>query len=293
VKLGVTFPQTEIGNDPIAIRDFAQTVEGLGFDFLNVYDHVLSAPHSGRSERLTGPYTERHPFHEVFVLFGYLAAHTQRLELFTHVLVLPQRQTALVAKQAAEVDVLSGGRLRLGVGIGWNFVEYEALGFDFHRRGRRLDEQIEVLQALWTNDLVDIRGREHRIDRAGLNPLPVQRPIPLWFGGAAEPLLRRAGRYGAGWMPNLIDLDQVRALRARVDAYAREAGRDPAQIGLFSGAGRAGQTPDDWAQRLESRKALGVTYATFLTMDAGLASVAAHLDAVRRFKETADGVLSQ
>src|SRR5216110_1916665 len=181
MQYGVVFPQIEFGNDVQAIKDYAQTAEGLGYDYLLVYDHVLGA-HPTREPRLTGPYTHEHPFHEPMVLFGFLAAVTRRLQLTTGVIILPQRQTALVAKQAAEVDVLSGGRLRLGIGVGWNPVEYEALGQDFHNRGRRCEEQITVLRALWTQEVVNFKGQWHQISHAGLNPLPVQRPIPIWIG---------------------------------------------------------------------------------------------------------------
>ena len=200
MKHGVVFPQTEFGNDVQAIKDYAQTAEGLGYDYLLVYDHVLGA-HPSREPKLTGPYTYEHPFHEPMVFFGFLSAITTKLELVTGILILPQRQTALVAKQTAEVDVLSGGRLRLGIGIGWNYVEYDALGEEFRTRGRRVEEQIEVLRKLWTQPLVTHKGAHHVIDNAGINPLPIRRPIPVWFGGAAEPVLERAARIGDGWMP--------------------------------------------------------------------------------------------
>src|ERR687892_732444 len=202
MKLGVVFPQTEIGSDPAVIPDYAQAAEGAGYDHLLVFDHVLG----GKVERFDKlgrrpPYTDESPFHEVFVLFGYLAACTQRLELVTGIVILPQRQTALVAKQAAAVDVLTGGRLRLGVGIGWNDVEYEALGEDFHNRGRRSAEQIELLRLLWTQEVVNFEGRYHKITYAGINPLPVQQPIPLWFGGGAPQVVKRLARLGDGWFP--------------------------------------------------------------------------------------------
>src|SRR5882672_3039514 len=193
MKYGVVFPQTEFGNDVQAIKDYAQAAEGLGYDYLLVYDHVLGA-HPGREPKLTGPYTHEHPFHEPMVLFGFLAGVTKRLQLTTGILILPQRQTVLVAKQAAEVDRLSGGRLRLGVGLGWNYVEYEALGEDFHTRGRRIAEQVEVMRRLWTEPLVTFEGKWHRIDRAGIRPLPVQQPIPVWMGGSAEPVIQRTAR---------------------------------------------------------------------------------------------------
>ena len=174
---GVVFPQIEFGNDPDTIRDYAQAAEALGYDYSLVYDHVLGAD-PNRARRLTGPYTHQDPFHEPMVLFGFLAAVTKRIQLTTGILILPQRQTVLVAKQAAEVDVLSGGRLRLGVGLGWNHVEYEALGMKFETRGHRMEEQVEVLRKLWSAPLVTHRTDHHVIDDAGLNPMPVQRPIP-------------------------------------------------------------------------------------------------------------------
>ena len=177
------FPQTEFENDIQAIKAYAQMAEGLGYDYLLAYHHVLGA-HPNREPKLTGPYTHEHPFHEPMVFFGFLAAITTRLELVTGILILPQRQTVLVAKQTAEVDVLSGGRLRVGIGIGWNYVEYDALGESFQTRGRRVEEQIEVLRKLWTQPLVTHKTAHYVIDNAGINPLPIRRPIPVWFGGA-------------------------------------------------------------------------------------------------------------
>src|SRR5437868_15320117 len=188
MQIGVTFPQTEIGADPIVIRDYAQTVEGLGYSHLVAFDHVLGADPTHRPG--WQGYTYRQMFHEPFVLFGYLAALTH-LELVPAVIILPQRQTALVAKQAAEVDILTGGKLRLGVGVGWNPVEYEALGMDFSKRGRVVEEQIEVMRLLWSREIVSYSGQFHRIPEAGINPLPMHRPIPIWIGGHSDPVLRR------------------------------------------------------------------------------------------------------
>jgi probable F420-dependent oxidoreductase len=200
MRYGVVFPQIEFGNDPQAIKDYAQTAEDLGYDYLLVYDHVLGA-HPDREPKLTGPYTHEHPFHEPMVLFGFLAAVTTKLQLTTGIIILPQRQTVLVAKQAAEIDVLSGGRMRLGVGLGWNYVEYDALGEDFKTRGHRVEEQVAVLRKLWTEPLLTYRGQNFKIENAGLNPMPVQRPIPLWFGGFTDPAIKRAARLGDGWFP--------------------------------------------------------------------------------------------
>ena len=246
MQLGVVFPQTEIGADPGAVREFAQAAEELGYDHLLAYDHVLGADASGSDP--TGPARtpSEHQFHEIFVLFGYLAAIAPGLELVTGVLVLPQRQTALVAKQAAEVDLLTGGRFRLGVGIGWNYVEFEALGEDFRDRGRRSEEQIEVLRRLWTEPVVDFDGRWHRIPAAGINPLPVQRPIPIWIGGSAEAAIRRAARLADGFFPQRPLEGGWPATMDRFRGWAEEAGRDPASIGIEQRIDVSSGTPDDW-----------------------------------------------
>ena len=231
MRLGAIFPQTEIGADPAAVRDFVQAAESLGYDHLLVFDHVLGADPSMR-ENWNRPYQHTSLFHEPFVLFGYLAGITRTIELTTGVLILGQRQTALVAKQAAEVDVLSGGRLRLGIGIGWNEVEYEALGENFNNRGRRSVEQIALLRALWTQEVVDFKGRYHRVTHAGINPLPVQRPIPIWLGGGAERVVRRVGRLGDGWFPQFRPDGDGQARIEQMREYAREAGETQIQLGL-------------------------------------------------------------
>ncbi len=225
MKIGVVLPQTEIGNDPVAIKAYAEAVEGMGFTHILVFDHVLGA-NPARPGGWKGPYTYRHGFHEPFVLFGFLAAATRRVELVTGIVILPQRQTALVAKQAAAVDVLSGGRLRLGVAVGWNPVEFEALGEDFTTRGRRIEEQIEVMRALWTRELVTFTGKQHRISDAGINPLPVQRPIPIWMGGESEVVQRRMARIADGWMPHFRPGAPAQAVVDRLHGLVREAGRD-------------------------------------------------------------------
>jgi probable F420-dependent oxidoreductase len=284
MKFGVVFPQTEIGPDPIAVRDYAQAAEGLGYRYLLAYEHVIGA-NPDRPGGWRGPYTYRSLFHEPFVLFGYLAGLTQKLELVTGVLILPQRQTVLVAKQAAEVDVLSGGRLRLGVGIGWNYVEYEALGENFHNRGRRVEEQIKVLRALWQNELVTFQGRWHRIPDAGLNPLPVQRPIPIWMGGMAEVVLQRAARLADGWFPQFQPGPQAEAMVGRLRQYLREAGRDPATFGIDGRLPLGTDGPAEWVARAQAWQVLGATHLAVNTMGIGLASPAAHIEAIRRFKE--------
>src|SRR6266403_2217492 len=289
MRLGVVFPQTEIGSDPAVVRDYAQAAESSGYDHLLVFDHVLG----GTLERFDTlgrrpPYTDESPFHEVFVLFGYLGACTQRLELVTGIVILPQRQTALVAKQAAEVDVLSGGRLRLGIGIGWNHVEYEALGENFQTRGRRSEEQIAVLRARWTQEVVSFEGRWHRITQAGLNPLPLQRPIPIWLGAGGrlnpippEPVMRRIARLADGWFPMFPPNDAGQEAIARVQSYAREAGRDPSAIGMEARINLADGPPEFWAQQAQAWKGLGATHLSVNTMRAELRSPDAHIKAIR------------
>jgi probable F420-dependent oxidoreductase len=231
MRFGVVFPQTEIGTDPITIRDYAQAAEELGYHHILAYDHVIGANPASRPG-WRPPYTHQNTFHEPFVLFGYLAALTKKIELVTGIIILPQRQTILVAKQAAALDVLSSGRLRLGIGIGWNPVEYEALGENFKNRGRRSEEQVEVMRKLWTQELVTFEGNWHKITDAGLNPLPIQRPIPIWFGGSDDRALRRLARLGDGWFPLLEPDDRCRAAIEKIHSYAREAGRDPGHIGI-------------------------------------------------------------
>ena len=292
MRLGVVFPQTEIGSDPGAVREYVQAAEGMGYQHLIVYDHVLGAD-LNHYPAWSGSYTSRDMFHEPFIAFGYMAALTSTLELVTAVLILAQRQTALVAKQAAEVDVLSGGRLRLGVGVGWNPVEYEALGEDFHNRGRRSVEQISLLRQLWTGEVVDFEGRWHRVTHAGINPLPVQRPIPIWIGAGrrAVPIppdhvVRRVARLADGWFPQFDPDDAGREVLERMRAHAREAGRDPSAIGIEARIDISDVPQDLWVQRAKAWETLGATHLSVNTMRAGLATPGDHIDAIRRFKET-------
>ncbi|MDP9236524.1 MAG: LLM class F420-dependent oxidoreductase [Chloroflexota bacterium] len=287
MKLGIVFPQTEIGNDPVVIRDYAQAVEQLGYDHLLAFDHVLGAEPSHFEGRFRPPYTHQTPFHEVLVLFGFLAAVTAKLQLATGILILPQRQTALVAKQAAAVDVLSGGRLRLGVGIGWNHVEYEALGENFHNRGRRIEEQIALLRELWTKDLIDFDGRYDKVHQAGINPLPVERPIPIWMGGVVEVVLKRAARIADGWFPQFQPGPQATETVERLRGYLRDAGRDPASFGIEGRISMFNTSEEQWGAALQGWRDLGATHVTLNTMNARLDSPQGHLDAIRRFREAA------
>jgi len=286
MKIGVVFPQTEIGSDPAAIRDYAQTAEGLGYSHVLAYDHVLGA-NPNRPGGWDGPYTFQTPFHEVFVLFSYLAGITRRLELVTGILILPQRQTALVAKQAASLDLLSGGRLRLGVGLGWNEVEYTGLNEDFHNRGKRIEEQVALLRRLWTEPLVDFTGQWHTIPDAGINPLPVQRPIPIWFGGHAEPVLRRTARLGDGWMPNYHDPVEARSSLDLLDRFLEEAGRSRSQIGIEPRLSYAVGDPKTWEALMVGWRAEGATHLSFNTMGSGFKTPQEHIQAIRKFADFA------
>jgi probable F420-dependent oxidoreductase len=277
MQIGVVFPQTELGGDVAAVRHYAQAVEQLGYQHVLVYDHVLGADPSVHSP-WTGPYDVHTTFHEPFVLFGYLAAVTS-LELVTGVIILPQRQTALVAKQAAEVDLLTNGRFRLGIGVGWNRVEYDGLGQDFTTRGRRSGEQVELLRRLWTEQTVTETVDGERVIGAGLAPLPVQRPIPVWFGGQSAPAYRRAGRLGDGWFPEVRpgpELDQAKAI---VEEAARDAGRDPSTLGMEGRANWSGNT-DKVMATVDRWRGAGATHLSISTMKAGLATVDDHLAAL-------------
>jgi probable F420-dependent oxidoreductase len=283
VKIGVVFPQTELGGDVGAVRAYGTAVDGLGYRHLLTYDHVVGAD-PGHYTGWSGPYDVTTTFHEPFVMFGYLAAVTN-LELVTGVIIMPQRQTVLAAKQAAEVDLLTGGRLRLGVGLGWNQVEYEALDQPFGKRGRRLSEQIGLMRALWTSSPVTFAGEFDRITAAGLAPLPVQRPIPIWIGGSSDPANRRAGELADGWFPQVQpgpDLDRATGI---VRAAAEAAGRDPDGIGM---EGRVTWKPEDedgFARQVERWRAAGATHLSVNTMNTGQRTVDDHIAALARAAE--------
>ena len=239
VKLGTNLPEHLIGTDQGALSEFLQGVEGLGYHYVTVGDHVLGADLSVRPDwrPFAGKptlYDHHMVWHEPLVLFGYLAALTRTLELCTGILISPQRQAALLAKQAAEADVLTGGRIRFVLAAGWNDVEYEALGVDFASRGKIMEEQIARLRLLWSQELVTSHGKFHTVNAAGINPLPVQRPIPLWIGGQSKPALRRIGQMADGWFPYYphFSEQQLHADRDFMRATAKEAGRDPASIGI-------------------------------------------------------------
>ena len=284
MRIGVVFPQTELGGDAGAVRAYAQRTEELGFTHVLAYDHVVGADpvvHEGWD----GPYDVHTTFHEPMVLYGYLAAVTS-MELVTGIIILPQRQTVLVAKQAAEVDLLTGGKFRLGVGIGWNRVEYEALGQDFSTRGRRLEEQITLLRRLWTEQTVTFHGTFDQITGAGLAPMPVQRPIPVWIGAHSPPAYRRAGRLADGWFPQMAPGPQLDQARRIVTEAAAGAGRDPAGLGM-EGRVRWQQDRDELAAAMRQWQDAGATHLSVNTMGAGLKTVDDHLAALATAAEAA------
>ena len=292
MQVGVSLPIVDFGDDLVGVRDYVQAADDLGYNHVRILDHVLGADPQFHPEVEHFPYTHKSYIHEPFTLMGYLAAITKKLQLVTGILILPQRQTALVAKQAAEVDVLSGGRLRLGIGVGWNPVEYEALGEDFHNRGRRCEEQIVVLRQLWTQEVVNFLGHWHSITHAGLNPLPVQRPIPVWIGAGRstspippESSLRRIGRMGDGWFPMFAIGDEGRQAIGRMQGYAKEAGRDPASVGIEGRVTVANQGPEEWLAEAKAWQEMGASHISVGTGGAGFTSPNQHIEAIRRVKE--------
>jgi probable F420-dependent oxidoreductase len=276
MQIGVVYPQTELRGDPAAVRQVGRAVEELGFDHLLAYDHVLGAVHAGRTRRLTGPYTEHDPFHDPFVMFAHLAGITERIGFATGVLILPQRQTALVARQAADVDLLSGGRLRLGVGIGWNHVEYEALGQDFGTRGARQEEQIELLRRLFTEPVVDFAGRFDRVERASLVPKPA-RAIPIWLGGSSEAAFDRAARLADGFIFIGGDTDQAVDSWQRLRKRVLDHGRSIEDFGAEYVVRPTGGV-DDIPAVVDAWRESGGTHVSVVTMGLGLTSADSHVD---------------
>ena len=282
MRLGVTFPQSDLELDAVAVRDFAQAVEGMGFDHLLCYDHVLGAGRRTRPD-WAGIHDENDRFHEIFVLFGYLAAVTESVELATGVLCLPQRHAPLVAKQAAEVDILSGGRTRLGVGVGWNRVEFEGMGQDFHSRGRRIEEQIAVLRALWTQSTVEFDGEFVTLRDVGINPRPIQQPIPIWYGSGAEKILERVARLADGWIPESRDPAMIAPQLERLRRLLVDAGRDPASFGLQARLSLRDGDPDLWRARYRWYVENGFTHFAIATIWCGATTFDEHIAAIERF----------
>jgi probable F420-dependent oxidoreductase len=287
MKIGVIYPQIEMKGDPEAVRRYGLAAEQLGYDHLIAYDHVLGAMHDGREPKLTGPYTENHPFHDPFTMFSYLAGLTTRLELVSGVIILPQRQTALVAKQAADLALFSNNRFRMGVGLGWNYVEYEALGQDFHTRGKRMEEQIALMRRLWSEPVVTYQGRFDRVDRASLTVFPT-RPVPIWLGGFSEPAYRRAGRLADGFLfagPVSAANEGWAVVRGALD----EAGRDPAAFGREYMYGAPTGDADKIADAFKAWRDSGGTHASFSTMGRDLEGVDAHIALIEEVRRKVAG----
>jgi len=263
MQLGALLPLGDIGGDPAIVREYTQAAEAVGYDFVEAPDHVLgaseaSAPEPGR--------TGAGLFHDPFVLFGYLAGCTQKLGFSTGVLILPQRQTALVAKQAACLDVLCDGRFRLGIGVGWNEIEFIGLNENFHNRGRRSEEQVQVMKKLWAEPHVTFKGRWHTIEDAGINPLPASRTVPVWFGGHHERTLPRIAKWGDGWMPNAYPPDQTALdVFAQLRRLTQEAGRDPVKIGIEVWVSMGTGTEADLAKETRFWKAAGASHLCLTT----------------------------
>jgi probable F420-dependent oxidoreductase len=283
MKSGVVFPQTEIGSDPQQVRDYILAVEDMGFDYMLAYDHVIGA-NPDRPGGWTGPYTHQSQFHEILTLFAYGAAITRNLEFVSGILILPQRQTALVAKQTAQIDILSGGCLRLGVAVGWNQVEMESLGENFNNRGKRIEEQIEVLRLLWTQELVTFNGKYHKLDSVGINPLPIQRPIPIWFGGYADVVLERMARLGDGWMPGIGSLEQAQQEVDKVKRLLEANGRSYENFGVDVRLSINRHSESEWQNLIAAWEKLGATHIGMNTMGAGYTSLDEHLATLRKFK---------
>jgi probable F420-dependent oxidoreductase len=275
MKIGVVFPHLEIGQDPIAVKDFVQAVEDLGYDYLLTYEEVTVT-------NLEKPIRWREPF----TVLSFIAAVTQKIELATGIIVLPSRQTLLVAKQAAELDLLSNGRLRLGFSVGWNKKEYQAMGVNFPRRGQRIEEQVTVLRKLWAESSVTFEGEYHTLDGVGITPLPVQKPIPIWFGGQADATLRRVAKMGDGWMtnPDHVNLETAPALFEKLYDYVEAAGRKREEVGIDV-VGVKITEKRDWGRVVQTYRDLGATHLNGITMDAGLSKPQDHIDTIRRFKE--------
>ena len=285
MKLNAWFPTVTIGNDPAAIRDWAQAAEDLGYEYIEVPDHVFGATARDGWEPRYDAYA---PFHETFTTMAYLAATTKRIKLSSGVLILPQRQTGVVAKQAAEVDILSEGRLRLGIGVGWNHVEYEALGCEWKTRGVKQAEQIEVLRDLWTKDLVTYKGRFHDYFEVTVVPAPRQKPIPIWLGGSAPAVIKRAARLGDGWMPILAPDDDGKRALETFHGHLEAFGRKREDVGMEAWLRFSGNDPQAWAAAADGWRTMGADMAMLYPMWRD-ESVDAQIEILRRFKEVAGG----
>ena len=275
MKLGAVFPAS-FGGDPILIRDFVQTVEGLAYDYILIYEQIIESP----SETVLA-------WPESLMVLSYIASLTHKLELATGIVVLPSRQTVLVAKQVAQLDRLAGGRLRFGVSAGWNEVEYQAMGVPYAHRGRRLDEQVSLLKQLWSQESVTFQGEFHHLEAVSIFPQPVQTSIPIWFGGHTDRVLERIARLGDGWMAVATEYATPVTLPARLDKlrqYCEEVGRNFNDIGLEIVDVRPTEARD-WPQWVQKWCDLGATHLDIATRDQGLTTPQQHMEAMRKFKE--------
>ncbi len=290
MKAGVVYPQIELGGDTGAVKAFAQAAEGLGYDHIVIYDHVVGAEHAGREPKLTGPYMESDPFHEPLVTYAYLAGVTKNLGLATGVIILPQRQTVLLAKQAADVDLFSGGRLRLGVGVGWNWVEYDALEMSrhFRRRGKRQEQQIALIRKLWEQPVIDHEDSDHRIDRAGILPRP-KRKIPIWLGGFNEVAYDRAARIADGFMFSGRAQTEAVRIKARIAAQLVALGRGDDDFG-FECIQQYSRGDNQWPGDIAAWRNAGGSHISVVTMGANLTTVDGHIEAIRRWREVYNSV---
>ena len=286
MRIGAVFPQTESGTDPGAIKAYSQAVESLGFDHILAFDHVIGANAESRPG-WSGAYRHTDSFYEPLVLFGHIAATTEKIELVTGIIILPQRQTVLAAKQAATVSLLSGGRLRMGIGIGWNPVEYEALDQDFSTRGKRSEEQIALMRSLWQNELITYEGKSHKVTDAGINPLPPEGSIPIWFGGTADIVLKRVARLGDGWMPVGKPDESRQLMIEKLTGYLREEGRDIGDIGIESWVTLKDLSDSDVQNEIDGWQNLGATHLSVNTMNSGLKFPDEHINAIEKFLQMA------
>src|SRR5579863_7390768 len=292
MKLGITLPLVDLGGDPGIVREFAQAAEAHGYDHLGAPDHVLGVNVASRPD-WGSRNTSKDCFHDPFVLFAFLRGTTKKIGFATQVLILAQRQAVLVAKQAASLAVLSGDRFRLGVGIGWNETEFIGLNENFHDRGRRSVEQVEVMQRLWAEPHVTFKGKWHTIEDAGINPLPVHRRIPVWFGGNVDQTLERIARIGDGWIMNAYAPDDTALAEfAKLRRMTEQAGRDPAKIGIEVWMSCGEGTPADWLKEAKFWKQSGATHLTLFTAFGRRhhrrikgTSSAEHLAAMRQFRD--------
>ncbi|MEC7780434.1 MAG: LLM class F420-dependent oxidoreductase [Pseudomonadota bacterium] len=287
MQIGAVFPHNEIGTDPGAIKAYAQGVEAMGITHLLIYDHVLGAD-PDREGGFRGPYDKDVAFHEPFTTFAFIAGVTDKIDLITTVMILPQRQTVLAAKQAAEVALLSNNRFKLGIGVGWNELEYVGLNETFNNRGRRQEEQVDVMRKLWSEDSLDYTGEYHRIDKASINPRPSE-TIPIWFGGSAPALLDRVARLGDGWIPLMGANDKAKACIDTIKQTRKAAGLSFANFGIQAQAQYAGGSPERWRKHAEAWREMGCTHLAIATHNAGPTNVDGHLARIGEYQQALQG----